>query len=490
MLLALVGYFVIYPYIMKTYFSDPMNVYETTIKEAFKGINNTTNTIIHNKGIYSLEASFDSNIEDLKEFGGYTYGINFGIDPTKKNIQQGLYIKNNSTNVEHSYYSYLKDNKYYDKYSSYRDYIYLGEANSEDIDNFFSSIDIDKLFDFSNNLNNDEITYISDKIATLIIESINKDRLTQEDASISINGESLKVTNNKYEIDYDIAKNMFEHIRNGLKDDEKAIQIISKLTEESTSDIKKTIESMKFPEKSESNSNVVNINIYTYGNKNEIIGFSINDKDENINIYYYNKNGVAEGKITSNYKNTNQQNEMVVIKLTSIKESNGTKITLFYDDEDITDSNKGTELLTLNIKSWDEKGFNIDYKINIEDENFNGNLKFSQDISNEKVKFSLDFSLESGNEFIKVTTSLNEDWTSEIANINTSTAQQLGEEEISIYKNEFMNALKETPIGKALTTVSNDYDNTIGDYYTNNYPNNSTSSNEQIVSGSEEKDNI
>ena len=92
-ILGLVGYFFVYPFVVKTYFSKPKKVYEETIKSVFKDINETITTPIHDKGIYEISASLDSNVNQLKEFSGYTYGINLGIDPDTKAIQYGASIK-------------------------------------------------------------------------------------------------------------------------------------------------------------------------------------------------------------------------------------------------------------------------------------------------------------------------------------------------------------------------------------------------------------
>jgi len=466
-ILAIVGYFVIYPYIMKTYFSDPKNVYETSIKEAFKGLNTTVDDLVHNKGIYNLEVSLDSNIETLEEYVGYTYGLNIGIDPTKKALQQGIYIKDNKTKAEHSYYSYLKDKKYYDKYSSYRDYIYLGETAGNSILSIFNQED---LFNTSSNLNNEEINYIVNKISDLLIESINQDKLSKEDASISINGETLKVTNNKYELDYNTIKETIEFVRDGLINDDKAIEILSKVSNVEKSKIKDELNSIKVPENEEKDFKII-ISIYTHGNKNEIIGFAINDKDEHLDFYYYFKNNIIDSKLTISYKDEYNKNETIVIKMSATKDST-THVQINYDNEDINDSNKGKELLTLDIRTWDESGIDLDYNATIKDGKYNGTLKFVNDVNSNRAKYAFDFSVKNGNEYIELNISFSDDWTSEVANINTTAAVTLTDEELLNHHNEFINNLKNTPIGKLLTTVSNDYDPSIKNYYTQNNLNN------------------
>ena len=465
-ILAALGYFVIYPYIMKTYFSNPKNVYETTIKNAFKGLNTTANDLVHNRGIYNIEASFNSNIETLKDYAGYTYGINFGVDPTKKTLQEGLYIKNNSTGTEHSYYSYLKDNKLYDKYSSHREYIYLGEVSNEQSNSLFKAFNIEDIFKTSNNLNSEDTNYVINKISDLLIESIDESKLSKEEASISVNGETLKVTNNKYEIDYDTAKKMIEYIRDGLVNDNKAIEIISKMTNTNAEKITSAIKNIKIPEKKEEFNNIITTSIYTYGNKKEIIGFAASDSNEKIKFYYYSKNNLVEAKATINYQDEySNKTETIVYKITSTKEKDYTKLTLTTDTKDINDSNKGKEIITLDIKNWNNTGIDFDYTVKIEEETVTGNFKLINDVNNNRAKYNFGFTVKNGNDYIEGSLNLSNDWTSEVAYINTDNAAMLSTEEITNHRNEFRKALLETPIGKALTTVSGEYDPSISDYY-------------------------
>lgn len=463
-----IGYFVVYPYVMKTYFSDPKNVYETTIKNAFKGINTTATDLVHSKAIYEIEGTLDSNVEYLKDYSGYTYGLNVGIDPTKKNIQSGLYIKDNNQNIEYSYYSYLKDNKYYDRYSNNRNYLYLGEGANKSINSLAAMLNDESLFNTTSNLNDEDVNYVINKVSSLLVESIDEDKLSQEDAAINLNGETLKVTDNKYVMDHETIKKMFNHVRDGLINDDKTLDILSKMTEISKEDIKNTLKDID-ENQIESPEYVLTTSIYTYGNKNEIIGFAFHDQEEKCNFYYYKKGDYGEGKLTYVYDDaTTNTTATTVFKLVSTKSGDTTKINVAYDDEDITDMKKATEILALDIRSWTDSLIDFDYKVTIQEESINGSYKQVSDVNNERAKYSFDVELKSGSEFIKVSLKISEDWSSEIANINTDTAITVSDAELATIQQDFITSISNLPIAKLFTTVDNNYDPSIGDYYENN----------------------
>ena len=120
--LAALGYFVIFPYVMKK-LVKPEEVYSTVIDNSFKSIYTTVDLVAHNKATYNVELQVDSNLEALKDLTGYTYIGNFGIDPENKNLQVGVKIKDKD-NQEHSAYAYVKGERQYLRLSSYRELIF------------------------------------------------------------------------------------------------------------------------------------------------------------------------------------------------------------------------------------------------------------------------------------------------------------------------------------------------------------------------------
>ena len=473
-ILGALGYFVVYPYVVKTYFSDPKNVYETSINAAFKSINSTINDLVHQKAIYNIEASFDSNISELKPYTGYSYGINMGVDPVAKTFQSGLIIKNNTSSTEHSYYEYLKDNKKYAKYSSYRGYIYLGEANLEEQSQLFSSFE--DIFNTSEKLNSEEIEYLTTKLSTLLINSIDESKLSKEDAILKLNNEELKVTNNKYTVTYDVYVKTLETIVNGLKDDEKALEIIAKITDSELDDVKTSFDEFKVDEENvseETKEKELYINIYSYGLKNDIVGFEVtSNKDESRLFYYFNSNSFELGSyVYSNDIETGKETENVLL-VSGVKKGSSTNVKIKLNDDEVG---------TLDIKQWNDKGFDIDYTIIIGGDEVKGNIKLTKDLNEERAKYTFDLRVNKGDEFISLNFKFDEDWTSEVANINTNNADTLTDAELAQKQQEFTNALMETPIGALFTTVSNDYNESIYNYYDNNTVDNTVNNNVNAI---------
>lgn len=461
--LCAVGYFVVYPYVKRTYLDDPKNVYTETIEGTFKKINASIQNVVHEKAIYDIELSLDSNIQGLTDFSGYKYGLNFGIDPDKKDIQLGYSVKD-SQNVEYSAYQYIKNGNAYERFSTYRDdegrigLIYLGAANLEGSDELFTSFK--QLLDYSQNLNDEELTYLTNKISSTLINSIDTSKLSKEEASITFNGETLKVMNNKYTLDYDNLTRTAKYIEDELKKDDKFIDILVKLMNSDKESITNILSfSEKINDDDETKERVLYINVYTQGLANDIIGYSLTEaKSDDELHYYFDKVGNFEIYLFS--KDEDEETGKTVdnkVEITGQKGSEGTNVTVKYNGED---------LLILNVSKWDENNIEFTYTIKDADEgDIGGSFKYNKDLNDERLKINLEFSIELKKEYLKLGLKFEEDWTSEVANINTNTASQLSATEIAAIEQKFQTEFMKTPIGILLQTDSGLYSPDVNDYY-------------------------
>lgn len=461
--LAALGYFVIYPFIMKTYFNDPKNVYETTIKSAFKSISTTTNDLVHNKAIYDINVTFDSNIETFKDFSGYTFNVNLGVDPENKLLQEEFGISDSNTKTDYFYKYYLKNNKIYESYSGsiYKDsYIYRGEADPEDANDLFKLFSSEDLFETSNKLDNEEFEYLINKLSDTIVGSIDENKLSKEDSSITVNGKTLKVTNNKYTIDNEAITNTIKYFKDEISSDDKTLDIIAKLMDVEKSEIKEAIKDIEIDKDDLDDDFGAVISIYTYGTKNEIVGFALNSSDDDLDIHYYTKDDAFEFRMRSNSENeyTGKMEESI-LEATGKKEGNNTKINVKLDDKDIVE---------VTLRQFDDKGIDFDYTIKSETGDITGTIKYASDINDDRAKFSLDASVRMGKEYITLNVECDENWTADVANINTDKAVTLTDEEIAKVQEDLMNSLAETPLLKSFFTSSGDYDTDISDYYNQN----------------------
>ncbi len=462
--LGIVGYFVVYPYVLKTFFNDPKNVYSATIDGAFKSLNTTINEVAHDKAIYDIELSFDSNLEAVKPYSGYKYGVNFGIDPNKKNLQLGYSIKT-PANIEYSAYSYIKDNKNYERYSTYMDangkigLIYTGEADTEQVNDLFSSFK--ELIDNYSNVNNEDLTYLTNKVAEILINSIDESKLSKEDASITLNGDTLKVTNNKYVLDLDNKRRTVKYVLDELKKDDKAMEIIAKMTEISKEEIIKALDINV--DELITDDDTLYISIYTYGNKNSIVGYALTDEKEEIELYYHSKdeNYFEAYLYTVNENDLTGKREEDKLSIKGVNNADGHKITITSNDE---------EIAVLDVKTWEKDNIEFDYTIKDENGDLTGTIKYNKDVNDDRLKLNFEFSIRvSKEENLSISLSLLEDWSSEVANINTSATGNvvtLDEAQLAEVRNKFNTELmNNTPLGTLFQTVSGLYSPDIEDYY-------------------------
>lgn len=453
--LGLIGYFVIYPTIKNKYLDKPENVYQTTIKSLFNGISNVSNEILHTKAIYDVDLALESNMETLKDFNGYNFQINLGLDPANKRLQEGINIKNN--NVENSYYYYVKNNKIYEKISTYKDnaYIYLGEA-TEDVNSIFDKLNNEDLLNTSNNLSSEDLNYLIEKLSNALINSIDSSKLTKEDTSIDINKETLKVINNKYVVNTDTYVNMVNSIIDEFINDDKALEILAKYNGTSKDEFKKALDKAKITDSENLDVNFTT-NIYTYGKNNDIVGIAIVDDKDDFNFHCYFKDEYFEVNLVTKTDNEiTGKKDTNTLELVGSKDGRITNVTLTYNNK---------KILTLKIKEWSDNLIDFDYEIAIENNVLSGSFKLNRDINDSRAKYNIDLTLKAGDEYITLKLNLNVDWTSEVANINTDAAVTLDDNELTMQRNTFMKAILDTPLGKLFSTVSGDYDDNIPDYY-------------------------
>ena len=453
-ILGVVGYFVVYPYVLRTYFSNPFNVYDATIKASAKNIENNVDEFVHTKAIYNAKFSFDTNIDTLKSFSGYKYGINYGVDPDKKSIQYGLSV-NDSSNVEHSYYNYLKDGKNYKRYSSYRELIFNGEADMNAPSDL--KLSFNQMLDYASKLNNQDINYLLDKSAEYLVASIDQNKLTKDDASINVNGKNIKVINNIYKVDNTTLRAMIKSIASSFSKDEKAIGIIVGLigNEQMNADaIKKSLEELDVSKLSidkDNDDTYIQFSIYTYGNKNTIVGFGMNVSDDSFDLHKYSLDSdYSELVIKTKQMNAETNKEVENTYQVLNKMVDGKRIiTCISDDK---------EVAKFTLNTWTDKSKDVDYELGLDIPEkpikLTGNLKVDIDTNDDRSNYNIQLKINSGKDYITISTELGMDWTTEVSSINTLETKELTETDLANRKTEFINTLKTTPIAQLFSTSS------------------------------------
>ncbi|MBQ4030675.1 MAG: hypothetical protein II625_02860 [Bacilli bacterium] len=445
--LAALGYYVIYPYVVKK-MTKPEAVYSAVIDEQFKSISNDVSLIAHSRATYNVELAVESNLEALKDLTGYTYVGNFGIDPENKNIQIGAKIKDKDSQ-EHSLYAYVKGERQYLRLSSYRELVFW-PAYNEYKDTW------EQLYEVFDDINQEDALYLVDKFRDLLKESIVKTKLTKEDASITIDGKKYKVLNSKYTVDNDTLKSMYTTIINGLKDDDKVVEIIAKNSQIEKENVVKQFEGITIPEEILPEGTTIYINLYTYSVKNTFVGWSVTDGEDT--VYYYKMDDYFELKADGTRENEETGKEDVIDFKAEGRKKDG-KIYV-----DVTNGEK--ELAHFIVESWEENNKTFSYELISEEQKITGEIKLLVDTNDTRSKVDFTGSVNIDKDYVKVSLSILNDWTSEVANINAATAEDLDDASLQAKLQEFLQTLKDTPLAKLFTTTSGEFDPSIFDYRT------------------------
>ncbi len=458
-ILGLVGYFVIYPYVVKTYVIKPKVVYTETIKGVTKNINDTVSENLYDKGIYDIKVSLDSNVSQLKNYTDYTYGVNLGIDPSTKAVQYGITLVRPS-GTESSYFNYLKDGKMYQRYSDYESLIYTGLVDSEDKSSMLS---YDNLLKMGSKVKKDDVTYLVNKISDLIIDSIDEEKLSKEDASIQVNGENIKVLAHKYVMDEANQERTIKYIVDGILNDDKSMEILSSVLEIDKSTLKDNVNELLKSSSSEETEDKENhdfeIIIYTYGNHADVIGYAIETK-KNANMHYYAKDNYLEFYSSLNVEDIEtKETKNQVFKAIGKKSGGNTNVTVTLDDK---------EIAKLTVRSFDKKKIDLDYEVTVEGTGkYTGIVKYTNDTNDKRTKISSEFSLNINGDKIAITADLTHDWDSDVANINTREVEEMKSEQLVERRTTFLNSLSDTPIGALFQTTDGLNEGSILNYYLN-----------------------
>lgn len=441
-LLVVLGYFVIFPFVQKTFMSNPKNVFETTIKNAAKEVNGVIDDVPLESALVDLTLKLDTNISELQDFSGYTYGVKAGVKPSEKLMEAGFYITDKSK-TEYSANMYLKDNKTYVKFHNYNDLIYAGEENQEEMDETFK--ELEELFTSQSEISNDDINYLVDKFTTLLIETLDEEKLSKEDATLKVNGKEIKATKNTYAVDKTVYKNTFTHIIDGLKNDEKALKILASFAEITVDEMKTQMsEELNFDDIEDDF--LIKINIYTAGRKNDVVGYDMEQNGKTPISYYYNDGDfellIDESATADSETTTDELTEIAnKIKINGVKDGDKTDVEIIYNDKKIA---------TLEVSQWDEKGVKFSYVIEVEEDKITGNVNYSLTESSNKNDMKLDVSAKSGTDEISVSLGLLLDYTSKISDIDTSKAVTLTEDQLTQVSTNWMNSISSLPPVKAL----------------------------------------
>ena len=392
----------IYTILLYNIMFSPSKIFNKAIDKTVKKINENIPDITTKTGITDINFKFYKNLNNLKSFSNYTYGVKFGTDEKSKSAGTKIYMTDKN-NKEYSYTGYIKNSNLYHKLSSL-DKLILYNVENQDLTAFFEN---------TNQINTSDIKYLINLCGKSLKKNINKKSLSKNKTTITINNKKIKVTKNTYKINPNEMKRLYKAIYNDLYNDQKAIEIISSMSKMTKEEIKNEINNENF---SYIENKEITLNIYN--NLSKIIGFDIYENNENI-ISYYTKND----NFNLQYGNYN---------ITGTKKNNNKEINIKLNN---------TEIANLVFSKYQKNDFAFDF---ISD-NYIGKISYKKENkTNYEAKLSV--SLNDGKNNYSFDITAKQNINSKVADIDTNAAQKLTEEEFSEVLTNFIKSLNDTPL--------------------------------------------
>lgn len=374
----IIGFLVVIAIAVGLYFgykklnNDPMVIYKDSINGIYKVLNNGIKDIKENSLEdfdiakepinVELNAKFESNMSELKNFVGLNYHFDVGMDLANKKMNVDLGIKDNNDSIINLILSVINKNIYLKSPEIYNKVLDLGE---EDI---FENMNFDSYLKVNGNnatFNYDNYSYILKELKTIIIDSLDKNKFKMENETITINEKEYKAKKAIYNLDKENIKRTLEFIKKRILKDEKLIKAIAEsvgITEESLKEsLNENINMNDYYD--------VIINLYTDKLNNLIAGSIIIDNEENIRFDY------IKDEFNLEIKDDNNSLEFT-------KEANGNLIFTCKEGND--------NLIKL-IFEGNDKELKVPYMIDIEGNTISGTIEF-KNIESGKNGISADYS--------------------------------------------------------------------------------------------------
>ena len=430
-IIALLGYFVIYPIIANKFMSSPKNVFEATIDKITTNVNTKLEQVNLGSSLYEIETKFDTNIEDLKPFANYNIKLKGGMD-SKNKLIEGSASMTGTDNKEIGATVYVKNDYLFYKLSSDERIVKAMDLSQDE--------DYKMLFSKNETITSADIQYLIDKSKEAFIKELKEEDFTKEENfALTINGSEIKTTKNTLEINKEKFTTYYKAVINALYNDSKAMDIINKMGM-SKEDFKDEFVDVDYDDID--NDFKVIINVYSV--KTDVVGFDLYSKEEK-EVYFYSNDGNFESALLPGEEDSE-------VSFVGIKDGDSTNATLKV---------AGTEVAKFKFYTMEENNIKFDYTLNPgEDSKVSGTIAIK---TNNNVT-DIEFSAKAGDEYIKGTTKVKIEENAKIANFDDSKAVTLNEEEQNKMLNDFLEKSKGSPLDLLTENLGGmDYNNY--DYY-------------------------
>lgn len=395
-LLGVVAYFGYNEY--KKFTKDPSDAFKAVIENVYKNFSEglkpykTANKSEFNilKDSISISGGLSFKNDKIPELEQEKINVLLGLDYANKEAELGIGLSKKEEIIA-DLSAYFKNDSMYTKSSTLLDNVYVQK-----------NYDFDEMFDFSsfeelknsNAVNIEDVDYIAGELKEVLIESLNKDYMTNKKESLDLDGKLVEVDKITYKLDKESCKNLSKTIAERILENDGLVEKISKISSKSESDIEDELNSIKDNNNYEDMEDSLNgeFVIYTKGINYELVKFELNvdstsltgEFDGNEQIYSLDVDG-------DTYK--------VIID----EKDNGYEIDIKQDDNFV---------VYLFIKEWKKNLIEFEYNIDYDDVDLEGYVKLSMnntgnkknngifelktkgDIDREKIDFNIVFDYE------------------------------------------------------------------------------------------------
>lgn len=386
--------------------SSPKNIYKKIINDSYKEVHSYLKKADKLYKKYDLEKNavnakaslkFDTTMEELKDYSGYKYELNGGLDLQNKIANATVTVQGNKDNVDGTI-TVVKDKAYFTS-TLFKQIINITEEMNIDKD-YFTKI-TKELEENNIDFNADDYDYIVKTVKDALIKNLNSKYMKKTSGSFELDDKTIKASKITYTLDDDSVKELVKGICEELLKNDKFLKKIADIADIDKSDVKDAIKNLKAAAKDIDLDDDIEFNIFTKGILNKVIGFNISmDDDEYISLYNYQKN--------FEFIYDDHSGDKLVV--TGIKNKKETEVTIKYNKEKIA---------TLNVREFNDNKIDFDFKINYDDEAMNGSIyltivnkkdvysgeyKFSFKQDKESLSVSGDYSYEIGGELKTIDT--------------------------------------------------------------------------------------
>ncbi len=410
---------------LKNYMSNSKNVYEVTIKNAVKSIQNMMEKYEgHSKMLGTLELNLESNIDPLQDLSDYSYILEFGVDYDEKIIQEGIKQKQSSDLLGAT--AYFKNNQLYLDLSTYDSIILLEEMEESDIELIFEVLESVNLKDFS---------YLMPQMGTWFSDGIQADKIEKSKTNLILGGKNVKVTEHRYLLNDEALTEIIKSIRDGILNDEKAIKLFADSIYVSESEFKKMLEESN-PEINMfgNDTDGIVMKIYTSGSVNDVVGFQITNTTAPGEIHYYVDGNNFEFVLTGfTMEDAYEEN---TLKVVGTEQGKATNVSVNLNNQ---------ELATFVVRESSSEKTDFDYQLNLETP-LKGTVTINTKEEKDKITTTGSISVEAEEGYIKLNINGNIDWNAKIADFDTKKVKELSEEELEKVLEEFLEKLVDSPL--------------------------------------------